>query len=98
MTLGDFSRAYNYAGQKGPIPIFNVGHNNLGISLTFRNNITKKCSVLGISMIRSAHGDDNDGNENTEYINPSLLANFDKRWDEVVALGRFVKAEEFRKT
>ena len=72
-------------------------HNNLGIPLTFKNYITKKCSVLGISMIRSAHDDDDDGNENTEYINPSLLANFDKRWDEVVALGRFVKAEDFRK-
>ena len=98
VTMGVFQRMYNHVNQKGPIPIFNVVHNNFDIPLTFKNFNTKSCSVLGISKLRSSNQDtDEDTTENEEYVNPSLLDKFDRRWDEVVQTGKDVKEEEFRK-
>ena len=54
VTMGCFTKMYNHVSHKGPLPIFNVVHNNFGIPLTFKNFNVKSCSVLGISKLQSA--------------------------------------------
>ena len=89
VTMGSFTKMYNHVSRKGPLPIFNVVHNNFGIPLTFKNFNVKSCSVLGISKLQSASkNQDNKENENDEYVNPSLIENFDRRWDDVVITGK----------
>ena len=98
VTTGVFTKMYNSVSSKGPLPIFNVVHNNCNIPLVFNNFTTKSCSVLGIAKLQSANQDQEDeGNENKEYVNPSLIDKFDRRWDDVVITGKDVKEEDFRK-
>ena len=54
--------------------------------------------VLGISKLQSASkNQDEKENENDEYVSPSLIEKFDRRWDDVVITGKDVKEEDFRK-
>ena len=49
-----------YIRHKGPIPIFNVVHNNLNLPLVLMNFNTKACSVLGISLLASSNQECNE--------------------------------------
>ena len=74
VTMGIFTKMNNFANRKGPIPIFQVVHGNMGIPIVFKNFNTKTCSVLGISKLRGTTMDNGEGtSENDEYINPSLI-------------------------
>ena len=98
VTMGVFTKMYNHVSRKGPLPIFNVVHNNFGIPLAFKNFNTKSCSVLGISTLQSASKDkDDQDNENDEYVNPSLIEKFDRRWDDEVITGKEVKEDDLKK-
>ena len=73
-------------------------HNNLNLPLVVKNFETKACSVLGISTIANSNGESIEEDiDNKEYINPSLIEKFDRRWDEEVKFGRLVRRDEFRR-
>ena len=55
ITTGVLAKMYNQVCSKGPIPIFNVVHNNLNLPLVVKNFNTKACSVLGISLVASSN-------------------------------------------
>ena len=57
VTTGVFAKMYNRVSSKGPIPIFNVVHNNLNLPLVMKNFETKACSVLGISTIANSNNE-----------------------------------------
>ena len=98
VTTGVFTKMYNRVCSKGPIPIFNVVHNNLNLPLVLTNFNTKACSVLGISLLASSNQECNEEDiENKDYINPSLIEKFAKRWDDNVRMGKLVRREDFRK-
>lgn len=98
VTTGVFTKMYNRVCSKGPVPIFNVVHNNLNLPLVLTNFNTKACSVLGISLVASSNQECNEEDiENKDYINPSLIEKFAKRWDDVVKIGKLVRKEDFRK-
>ena len=63
VTMGSFTRItrmYNHVSRQGPLPIFNVVHNNFRIPLTFKIFIVKFCFLLGISKLQSANKDQDD--------------------------------------
>ena len=54
--------------------------------------------MLGISTIANSNGENIEEDiDNKEYINPSLIEKFDRRWDEEVKFGRLVRRDEFRR-
>ena len=95
--MGVFQRANNFVNRKGPIPIFNVVHNNMRLPLVFKNFNVKDCSVLGISKIKTRNQFIDTIITDDDYITPGLMDKFDKRLDTVVKYGKLVRECDFRK-
>ena len=97
LNMGVFQRANNFVNRKGPIPIFNVVHNNMRLPLVFKNFNVKDCSVLGISKIKTRNQFIDTIITDDDYITPGLMDKFDKRLDTVVKYGKLVRECDFRK-
>ena len=97
INMGVLQKMNNVVNRKGPIPIFNVVHNNMKLPLVFKNFNLKECSVLGISKIKNRNEESDTNTIDDDYISPNLIAKFDKRLDPVVKFGKLVRECDFKK-
>ena len=91
VNMGVFNKMNNFVNRKGPIPIFQVLHNNFKLPLVLKNFNLKECSVLGLSQIKKANQDDGTNDIDSDYITPGLIDKFNGRLAEAVKYGKLVR-------
>ena len=97
VNMGVFTKMNNFVNRKGPIPIFNVVHNNMKLPLVLKNFNLKECSVLGLSQVKKANPSEENDLNDADYITLGLIDKFNGRLDRVVKCGKLVREADFKR-